>query len=53
MKGALGLREVVAAAGLGLMTAGLAMVYAPAALIVPGALLFGLAIWPLLRPRKE
>jgi hypothetical protein len=49
MRAAIGLREICAAAGLGLTTVGLAMIYVPAALIVPGLLLFGLAVWPLLR----
>jgi hypothetical protein len=46
------LRVGVAAVGLALLTAGLYWVYPPAALIGPGALLFGLAVWPLLLPGK-
>lgn len=49
MKTAVGLREAVAVVGLGLLVVGLVMVYVPAALIVSGFLLFGLAVWPLLR----
>ena len=42
-------RDVLAVLGLGLMTAGIAMLSVPAALIVPGALIFTLAVWPLMR----
>ena len=45
----LGSREALAIVGLGMIAAGLAMVSVPAALVVTGALLFGLAIWPLMR----
>jgi len=49
-----GARELLAVLGLGLMTGGLAMLSVPAALIVPGVLLFGLAVVPLLRnPRDD
>ena len=46
---ACGPREIIATLGLGLIAAGLAMVSVPAALVVTGALLLGLAVWPLVR----
>lgn len=39
-------RTVVGLCGLVLLSAGLAFVYPPAALIVPGAALFGMAVLP-------
>jgi hypothetical protein len=45
---AIGARELLAAVGLGLIAAGLAMVSVPAALCVSGALLFALAVLPLM-----
>ena len=48
-----GPRELVATLGLGLIGYGLAMVSVPAALVVTGALLFGLAVLPLLRATRE
>lgn len=48
LRAAIGANELLAVFGLGLMTAGIAMLSVPAALIVPGALIFGLAVWPLL-----
>ncbi len=53
LRAAIGLRELLALTGLVLMAWGLALVYVPAALIVPGALIFGLAVWPLLRSRRD
>lgn len=44
---AFGVREVLALWGLGMIAAGLAMVSVPAALCVSGALLFALAVLPL------
>lgn len=38
-------RDVVGALGLGLVTAGVAQIYVPAAYIVPGVALLGLAVW--------
>jgi hypothetical protein len=46
---AFGSREVLAMLGLGMIAAGLAMVSVPAALVVTGTLLFGLATLPLMR----
>ena len=50
---ACGPREIVATLGLGLIGYGLALVSLPAALVVTGALLFGLAVLPLLRAPRE
>ncbi len=44
----LDVRDVVAVIGLGLIATGLALVYVPAALVVLGVLLFGLAVLPSL-----
>lgn len=38
-------RTVIFVIGLGLVSGGLVMVYIPAALIVPGAVLVALAVW--------
>lgn len=46
-------REIVFAAGLVLMSSGLALVCVPAALIVPGAILTWLAIPAVPRARKS
>jgi len=46
--GRFGLREGLVVAGLGMMAAGLAMVDVALALIVTGALLFALAVVPML-----
>ena len=52
-------RELVALLGLVMMAGGLAMVYVPAALIVPGGLMIAAATYPIVarhrqeRPRKE
>ncbi len=53
LRAAIGVNEVLAILGLGLMTVGIAMVSVPAALIVPGVLIFSLAVWPLLRAPRE
>ena len=50
VKKLLGLRELLALLGLGLLAAGLAMVSIPLALIVCGALLFAVAVVPLMLP---
>lgn len=47
-----GPREVLLVLGLALVATGLAMVYVPAALIVPGAVLTWLAVTPL-RPSRR
>ena len=47
-----GLREVIAGAGLASLAVGLAMQSIPLALVVVGGLLFGLAVWPLILPRR-
>jgi len=49
---AFGLREITALIGLGCLAAGLGLQSVPLALTVVGALLFGLAVWPLLWPRR-
>ena len=49
MRSAIGARELLATLGLGCIAAGLAMVSVPAALVVTGVLLLGLAVLPLLR----
>lgn len=41
----LDLRDVLTVVSLAAVVAGLAMVYLPAALIVPGAVVFALCIW--------
>jgi hypothetical protein len=38
-------RDALALVGLGLLVAGVAQIYAPAAYIVPGVGLIGLALW--------
>lgn len=53
LSAAIGARELLAMLGLGLMTTGIAMLSVPAALIVPGVLIFSLAVWPLLRAPRE
>lgn len=45
------IRNAAAVLGLGLLTAGLGFAWWPAALIVPGTLLFGSAVWAHLRGR--
>ena len=45
-------RDLVIVLALGLLATGLAMIYPPLALIVPGGLLFLLATWPLFAAGK-
>jgi len=49
-----GLNEGIGLVGLLMLGGGLAMWSVPLALVVVGALLFGLAVWPLIStPRKD
>ena len=50
---AVGRREIIALLGLLLIAGGLAMVSIPAAMITTGALLFGLAVIPLLAHQEK
>ncbi len=45
-------RDTVAVAGLAMMAWGLSMVSLPAALVIPGGLLFLMAAWPVFSARR-
>lgn len=47
------LPTAAALAGLASVTLGLALVYVPLALIVPGAAVFGLSVWPRMRTPSQ
>jgi len=52
LRAAIGVNEVLAVIGLGLMTTGIAMLSVPVSLIVPGGLIFILAVWPILHASR-